>query len=46
MGLKKDDVIDSIALYVCAEKWEKNGARSITQSPSKDHRGIPCQIYY
>ena len=45
-GLKKDDIIDSIALYVCADKWEKNGGRCITQSPSKDHRGIPCQIYY
>ena len=27
MGLKKDDVIDSIALYICAEKWEKNGTK-------------------
>ena len=45
-GLKKDDVIDSIALYVCADKWEKNGGRSISQLPPKDLRGIPCKIYY
>lgn len=45
-GLKKDDIIDSIVLYVCADKWKINGSKSLTQSPPKDPRGIPCEIYY
>jgi len=44
--VKKDDILDSIALAITSKKWKKNGSRIIKQSPENDELGIPFEIYY
>jgi len=44
--VKKDDILDSIALALSSKNWQNNGSRIISQNPKKDEMGIPFEIYY
>ena len=44
--VKKDDILDSIALALTSKNWRNNGSRIINQNPKKDEMGIPFEIYY
>ena len=44
--VKKDDILDSIALALTSKYWKNNGSRMISQTPKNDEMGIPFEIYY
>ena len=44
--VKKDDILDAIALALTSKYWQKNGSRIISQTPKNDEMGIPFEIYY
>tara|TARA_Y100000389_G_scaffold186195_1_gene206307 strand:- start:426 stop:1136 length:711 start_codon:yes stop_codon:yes gene_type:complete len=44
--VKKDDILDAIALALTSKYWQNNGSRIISQTPKKDEMGIPFEIYY
>ena len=44
--VKKDDILDAIALALTSKNWQNNGSRIISQHPKKDEMGIPFEIYY
>ena len=44
--VKKDDILDAIALALTSKHWQNNGSRIISQTPKKDEMGIPFEIYY
>jgi len=44
--VKKDDILDAIALALTSKYWKYNGSRIISQNPKNDEMGIPFEIYY
>ena len=44
--VKKDDILDAIALALTSKYWQNNGSRIISQNPKNDEMGIPFEIYY
>ena len=44
--VKKDDILDAIALALTSKYWHNNGSRIISQTPKNDEIGIPFEIYY